>query len=1057
MTISHIRFLFFCILGLFSQQMCGQLIGGDILFRDRPSDHMLRHKDNTLVTGTYNFNYTNFIVIGQDGLVLSDTIHIKNEASYDPLYYDILSYGKGYVFAGYHNTAKYVEYLDEKLNVIWKTTLFNENEFNQFTILTEKENHNIIYITWKPQKLYVAEIDSTGHKINENEFQTVSDVTPISSFCYDDHIYIYGHSGASLYVLNEDLSLFKTINLGNAIGQNTAVIKAILADTDRILLCTAKSDFAGLLPYEDNLCLTMIDKNGEIIWQQFYSGELPIVPRDIVKTNDGGFLISGTAYNSPTAEYEYQLNYDYLFIKYSQNGQLLWINTYGTSRNEYCEKILARNDGRFDVLAKVPSGSFYFVVDSTGSRNNTQSFTADSGFFSAHAGNWTDINKDGQTDLLSNLEIFYSQENGSFNLHQDLFPLYGQVVYDRTTFGDYDNDGDLDLFLASSSGYRFNFDLLKNNQGFFVIDTLAGLSAFADENFGSSWIDINNDGFLDLFTANKKCSYLHMNNGKGGFVTTRFPDNIIQYGPYRDDYYVSKHQWIHLNNDKFPDLLLVYKDLDAPLDSQFRARVYANFGGSFKEVTDSWEVIKNKPVQYLIWDDIDNDLDDDVMIFEKYYETVCENSDGKFQNVRFDSHHYTKHGLRGNFIDFDNDGDQDIIVDRIAEGYKEVFRNDGKYFNQTWDHVLTGPFDFKPSEQWADINSDGFPDFANTGWYPGTAFMNNTNGNNWIKIRLQGNASNYDGIGAIIKLRTSGENPFWQKQQITAENALSSLFGLRDALIDSIIVEWPSHCVTKIGKISEVNKEILITENCSGIPPVVRDTTICYGASVLINPKNGSNYNWYYSLNDEEPFYQGKNYTFESPDSSWTYFISNADSMIESRKVPFTLNLKFPVETHFSDTLISFNQVLFKNQSLQADKYSWDFGDGTFSELKNPVHTYMTDGLYYVTLKASNSCFEEQVTDTLLINTNTRSNKVILYPVPVSEKLFVLVPELSFDNEDQLMLRIFDLNGKEIYSQFMGKMRYEIINMQRFKSGKYVIVIENNKSKRIAGNILKIE
>jgi hypothetical protein len=1036
----------------------GQLVGGDRIFKDRVYGSMIRHKDKTLIAGRGNYSqFTYFTLIDSNGFLVSDTFLIKSEG-YEPLFYDIISYGDGYAMAGYFNHAKFVRCVDEKFNRKWETTLFNENEYNQFTVLAEKKNHNIIYVTWKSMKLYVAEIDSNGNKIAENEIQVGSEIIPVSAFCDDDNIYIYGSDnsfGTALVILNNDLSLFKLLHPQNTSEQYNIAIKALIADTNRILLCDASSDFAGLLPYENNLTLTLIDKSGEIIWKQQYTGELPIVPKDIVRTNDGGFLVAGTAYNSPPAEFEYQLNYDYLFIKYSAGGQLLWLNSYGTSRNEYCHKIESRKDGRFEVLASVPNASYYFVIDSAGSRNVTPYFYADPGFYSSHSGHWIDINKDGLTDLFSDQKVFLKQGTGSFKLSQDLYPYFNEITYDNSCFGDFDNDGDMDLFLASSSHYPRNFSLFRNDNDVFVLDTLSGLESISEVNFGSSWIDLNNDGFLDLFTANRRSSYLHINDGKGGFITTKFPDNIIQYSAYRDYYFVAKHQWINFNHDKFADLLLIYSDLSAPWDSMYRARIYVNHAGNFEESTDSCEIISNRSVSNLIWDDLDNDLDDDVMFFDRYYETIYENINGDLHDVGFDPLYFYHKGLSGSFQDIDNDGDKDIFVDKLAEGYRAIYRNDLKFFTNLWDHILTGPFDYKPNEQWVDVNNDGFLDFANSGWFPGTAYLNAKNSNNWIKVRLHGNASNIDGIGAIVKLKSSGNKASWQKRHISDENGPTALFGLGNTTIDSLIVEWPSGCITNLGLISEINKELLITEKCSGIPPFIIDTTICFGASVLLYPENGSTFNWYSNLNEKEPFFKGSSYKFDKPDSSHVYFISNADSAVESRKVPLILHVINPVEVSFIDSLVSINEVRFTNQSKNASDFEWDFGDHTTSELKNPIHIYSNTGIYIVTLKGWNSCFEEMVADTLIIEPTGNDPELFMYPTLFNDKLCIIISSGCFDSEDQLTIKVFNVIGEIVYSKDIFEERFAILNTDSLHAGSYIVVVDNNRSRKIAGKVFK--
>ena len=59
----------------------------------------------------------------------------------------------------------------------------------------------------------------------------------------------------------------------------------------------------------------------------------------------------------------------------------------------------------------------------------------------------------------------------------------------------------------------------------------------------------------------------------------------------------------------------------------------------------------------------------------------------------------------------------------------------------------------------------------------------------------------------------------------------------------------------------------------------------------------------------------------------------------------------------------------FFNLSTNANLYFWDFGDGTFSTQTDPVHDYLTDGVYEVTLTATNDCGDFSTTDFIVIVT----------------------------------------------------------------------------------------
>jgi hypothetical protein len=89
--------------------------------------------------------------------------------------------------------------------------------------------------------------------------------------------------------------------------------------------------------------------------------------------------------------------------------------------------------------------------------------------------------------------------------------------------GDYNNDGWLDIFAADWTGTRTNVLFLNHRDGTFeTVDVGSPIRDGADLRMGARWVDINNDGFLDLFmtcgTADGSATYprlnhLYRNNG----------------------------------------------------------------------------------------------------------------------------------------------------------------------------------------------------------------------------------------------------------------------------------------------------------------------------------------------------------------------------------------------------------------------------------------------------------------------------------------------------------------------------------------------------------------
>lgn len=84
-----------------------------------------------------------------------------------------------------------------------------------------------------------------------------------------------------------------------------------------------------------------------------------------------------------------------------------------------------------------------------------------------------------------------------------------------------------------------------------------------------------------------------------------------------------------------------------------------------------------------------------------------------------------------------------------------------------------------------------------------------------------------------------------------------------------------------------------------------------------------------------------------------------------------------PLPVSGFDYIINGMQVTFTNESSNATSWTWNFGDGLFSDDENPVHTYLTDGVYTVTLVSTGVC-----------GSDTSTSQVIIQSVPVADFSF---------------------------------------------------------------------
>lgn len=190
--------------------------------------------------------------------------------------------------------------------------------------------------------------------------------------------------------------------------------------------------------------------------------------------------------------------------------------------------------------------------------------------------NWADYNNDGYQDLLITNEdaspYLYVNSNGVLRDESALLSAFKSTAF-GASWVDFDNDGDLDLFLAN---FRETNSLLENTgDGRFQLVENSGLSLTVFASIGSTWGDVDNDGDLDLYVANgfssgKTANEFYLNNGDGTF-TAVYDHPVIDftgwsYGVAMGDY----------NNDGFLDLLIANTYDDSQSNTLFKNAGNAN-------------------------------------------------------------------------------------------------------------------------------------------------------------------------------------------------------------------------------------------------------------------------------------------------------------------------------------------------------------------------------------------------------------------------------------------------------------------------------------------------
>lgn len=314
--------------------------------------------------------------------------------------------------------------------------------------------------------------------------------------------------------------------------------------------------------------------------------------------------------------------------------------------------------------------------------------------------------------LLSIQTIVYAQvkhesEPFNFSLHPTESFKDGNTL--TNAFADYDNDGDLDLYV----GFSKNLDrLYRNDKGTFVnVAEEVGI-VLPETTRASSWGDFNNDGHMDLFVGGvtlygKNFGRLFKNDGNGKHFTDVTANAQINVdGSFR------QISWIDYDNDGDVDIFIGLRDKPNML--------YQNNNGKFTNVAPQMQIDDSRKTVGAVWFDFDKDGDLDC-----YNTNMDGDANGFFRNdgTKFVDIALAlgladggrplaseKHGtVRPSLGDYDNDGNFDIYTANY--GPNGLFHNlNGKLFENVAVEkgvAIEGHFD---AGAWGDYDNNGLLD-----------------------------------------------------------------------------------------------------------------------------------------------------------------------------------------------------------------------------------------------------------------------------------------------------------------------------------------------------------
>ncbi len=218
---------------------------------------------------------------------------------------------------------------------------------------------------------------------------------------------------------------------------------------------------------------------------------------------------------------------------------------------------------------------------------------------------FADLDHDGDLDVYVGRNradfVYRNNMDGTFTEMGEAMGLAGPVdaLTEDIDFGDFDNDGDLDVLVARSNGVALYANL---RQGLFEDVTAATPLRQHPRSVASAVGDYNNDGFLDLFIAASDRHALYLNRGNNVYEYDRSNNHLSD--DLANDAVFDARFW-DFDNDGFLDLFLAGR----------RAIWYHNDGtGSFVDVTDRWDAARTEPSFQVAAADYNQDRDLDLFL-----------------------------------------------------------------------------------------------------------------------------------------------------------------------------------------------------------------------------------------------------------------------------------------------------------------------------------------------------------------------------------------------------------------------------------------------------------
>ena len=388
---------------------------------------------------------------------------------------------------------------------------------------------------------------------------------------------------------------------------------------------------------------------------------------------------------------------------------------------------------------------------------------------------FVDYNNDGKDDIFLPGYDVNEGNNLYLNTGTGFSPTNNQALVNEqgssvvSTWGDYDNDGDEDVFVASNIR-SVNYLYRNEGNGTFTKVQAGNISEGDGYYHSASWVDVDKDGWLDLFAVDympTRFNKLYRNNGDGTFSEIEDAGELVTSAARNIG-----ATWADVDLDGDVDVFI-------PNVNGVNNELYTNNGdGRFTRVVSGAIVNDGGNSVGSSWGDIDNDGDLDLFVTNASREAnfmYKNNGNGTFERVMQAPFTQDFGNSAGSvFGDFDLDGDLDLYVTNDQNERKYLYLNDGQgNFVRDSIGVETAAMGNTFGTATSDMDGDGDLDIfcATHSNEPNFIFINNQDSSrNWVKFKLLGTNSNRSAIGATIQVLARIDSQLvWQTRHVSGQ------------------------------------------------------------------------------------------------------------------------------------------------------------------------------------------------------------------------------------------------------------------------------------------------